>query len=184
MFMVDTVAGRIVSDAEIKHEITSAHPYQAWLDKHLVRLENLADGRSPLAPNSGGTGSESPIASSSSGTEIESPPELGDLGSVRVVDRTSLVAQQMAFGYSFEELRMLITPMARDGVEATGSMGTDTPLAMLSDRPKLLYDYFQQLFAQVTNPRSILFVKKSLLLPKLRSARSGIYSNLSQKVVI
>ena len=47
---------------------------------------------------------------------------------------------------------MLITPMARDGVEATGSMGTDTPLAVLSDRPKLLYDYFQQLFAQVTNP--------------------------------
>ncbi len=63
-----------------------------------------------------------------------------------------LVQQQMAFGYTFEELRLLMTPMARDGVEATGSMGTDTPLAVLSDRPKLLYDYFQQLFAQVTNP--------------------------------
>ena len=63
-----------------------------------------------------------------------------------------LLQRQMAFGYTFEELRMLITPMARDGVEATGSMGTDTPLAVLSDRPKLLYDYFQQLFAQVTNP--------------------------------
>ncbi len=64
----------------------------------------------------------------------------------------SLHEQQMAFGYTFEELRLLMTPMARDGVEAIGAMGTDTPLAALSDRPKLLYNYFQQLFAQVTNP--------------------------------
>jgi glutamate synthase (ferredoxin) len=63
-----------------------------------------------------------------------------------------LLQRQMAFGYTFEELRLLLTPMARDGVEAIGSMGADTPLAVLSDRPKLLYDYFQQLFAQVTNP--------------------------------
>jgi glutamate synthase (ferredoxin) len=68
------------------------------------------------------------------------------------LDRQALIQNQMAFGYTFEELRLLMTPMARDGVEATGSMGTDTPLAVLSDRPKLLYDYFQQLFAQVTNP--------------------------------
>lgn len=64
----------------------------------------------------------------------------------------TLRQRQMAFGYTFEELRMLLTPMAQNGVEAVGSMGTDTPLAVLSDRPKLLYDYFQQLFAQVTNP--------------------------------
>ncbi len=63
-----------------------------------------------------------------------------------------LLQRQMAFGYTFEALRILLTPMARDGVEAVGSMGADTPLAVLSDRPKLLYDYFQQLFAQVTNP--------------------------------
>ncbi len=63
-----------------------------------------------------------------------------------------LLQRQLAFGYTFEELRLLLTPMARDGVEAVGSMGADTPLAVLSDRPKLLYDYFQQLFAQVTNP--------------------------------
>ncbi|MEB3310224.1 MAG: glutamate synthase large subunit [Snowella sp.] len=63
-----------------------------------------------------------------------------------------LLQRQMAFGYTFEELRILLTPMARDGVEAVGSMGADTPLAVLSDRPKLLYNYFQQLFAQVTNP--------------------------------
>jgi glutamate synthase (ferredoxin) len=63
-----------------------------------------------------------------------------------------LTQRQMAFGYSFEDLRLLLTPMARDGVEAIGAMGADTPLAILSNRSKLLYDYFQQLFAQVTNP--------------------------------
>jgi glutamate synthase (ferredoxin) len=63
-----------------------------------------------------------------------------------------LIQRQMAFGYTFEEVRLLLTPMARDGVEAVGAMGADTPLAVLSDRPKLLYDYFKQLFAQVTNP--------------------------------
>src|SRR5919199_443878 len=63
-----------------------------------------------------------------------------------------LIQRQMAFGYTFEDVRLLLTPMARDGVEAVGAMGADTPLAVLSDRPKLLYDYFKQLFAQVTNP--------------------------------
>jgi glutamate synthase (ferredoxin) len=63
-----------------------------------------------------------------------------------------LIKLQMAFGYTFEELRLLLTPMAQNGVEAVGAMGTDTPLAVLSDRPKLLYEYFKQLFAQVTNP--------------------------------
>ncbi|PSB61110.1 glutamate synthase large subunit, partial [filamentous cyanobacterium CCP1] len=64
----------------------------------------------------------------------------------------SLIQRQTAFGYTFEDLRLLLTPMAKDGVEAVGAMGADTPLSVLSDRPKLLYDYFQQLFAQVTNP--------------------------------
>jgi glutamate synthase (ferredoxin) len=63
-----------------------------------------------------------------------------------------LIQRQIAFGYTFEELRLLLTPMARDGVEAMGAMGADTPLAVLSERPKLLYNYFKQLFAQVTNP--------------------------------
>ncbi len=63
-----------------------------------------------------------------------------------------LIQRQKAFGYTFEELRLLLTPMAQNGVEAVGAMGNDTPLAVLSNRPKLLYDYFKQLFAQVTNP--------------------------------
>ncbi len=64
----------------------------------------------------------------------------------------SVVKRQQVFGYSHEELKILIEPMARTGAEAIGSMGTDTPVAVLSDRPRLLFDYFKQLFAQVTNP--------------------------------
>lgn len=67
-------------------------------------------------------------------------------------DEGELVSLQKAFGYTDEDLKILMMPMARDGIEATGSMGTDTPLAALSDRPQLLYGYFKQLFAQVTNP--------------------------------
>ncbi len=63
-----------------------------------------------------------------------------------------LLQRQLAFGYTFEDQRILMTPMARDGNEAVGSMGNDTPLAALSTRPRLLFDYFKQLFAQVTNP--------------------------------
>jgi len=77
---------------------------------------------------------------------------LQDGGAVPQPDPNTTLQRQLAFGYTFEELRLLLTPMARDGVEAVGAMGADTPLAVLSDRPKLLYDYFQQLFAQVTNP--------------------------------
>ncbi|MCP4436169.1 MAG: glutamate synthase large subunit [Actinomycetia bacterium] len=66
--------------------------------------------------------------------------------------RRDVLREQRTFGYTIEELKVLIEPMARNGMEALGSMGTDTPLAVLSERPKLLYDYFKQLFAQVTNP--------------------------------
>jgi len=69
-----------------------------------------------------------------------------------VYPHSSVVRRQRAFGYTEEELRMLVTPMARNGMEALGSMGTDTPIAALSDKPRLLFDYFSQLFAQVTNP--------------------------------
>ena len=117
MFLVDMAEGRIVADAEIKQQIASAHPYQQWLDQHLVQLADL------------------PAATSTAATSTVPLPVL-----------------QTAFGYSFEELRLLIKPMAESGVEAVGAMGTDTPLPVLSNRPRLLYDYFHQLFAQVTNP--------------------------------
>ncbi|HEY8560766.1 MAG TPA: glutamate synthase large subunit [Pyrinomonadaceae bacterium] len=64
----------------------------------------------------------------------------------------TILQRQRAFGYTEEELRMILQPMAVGGAEATGSMGNDTPLAVLSERPQLLYNYFKQLFAQVTNP--------------------------------
>ncbi len=67
-------------------------------------------------------------------------------------DHTTVVRLQQAFGYTYEDVRLLIEPMAEQGVEPLGSMGNDAPLAVLSDRPQLLYNYFKQLFAQVTNP--------------------------------
>ena len=63
-----------------------------------------------------------------------------------------VVLRQQAFGYTYEELNLLVAPMARTGAEPIGSMGTDTPIAALSDKPRLIFDYFSQLFAQVTNP--------------------------------
>ena len=80
---------------------------------------------------------------------LESLPEPGfqtEPGHQTVLER------QQAFGYTFEDLRFIIGPMASDGVQPLGSMGTDTPLAVLSNKPQLLYNYFKQLFAQVTNP--------------------------------
>jgi glutamate synthase (NADPH) large chain len=68
------------------------------------------------------------------------------------VETVPLIQRQQAMGYSYEDLRVILGPMAMDGVQPLGSMGTDTPLAVLSDRPQLLYSYFKQLFAQVTNP--------------------------------
>ncbi|MBU6229519.1 MAG: glutamate synthase large subunit [Cyanobacteria bacterium REEB459] len=119
MFLVNMEEGRIVADAEIKQQIASAHPYQQWLDRHLVQLADLPGHQPPTAA-----------------APLSHP----------------LSILQTAFGYNFEELRLLIKPMAESGVEAVGAMGTDTPLPVLSNRPRLLYDYFHQLFAQVTNP--------------------------------
>jgi glutamate synthase (NADPH/NADH) large chain len=117
MFLVDTEAGRIVEDEEIKRQVAGQRPYRQWLDEHLLHLKDL-----PAAPE------------------------------VPVPDHDTLVQRQIAFGYTFEDLRVLLAPMAKSGVEAVGSMGNDAALAALSAKPRLLYDYFKQLFAQVTNP--------------------------------
>jgi len=128
MFLVNMEEGRIVADEEIKNKIATEHPYREWINQHMVELANIE-------ANTGASPQHAPVADTGTGTGT--PP---------------LLQRQMAFGYTFEELRLLLTPMAKDGVEAVGAMGADTPLAVLSDRPKLLYEYFQQLFAQVTNP--------------------------------
>jgi glutamate synthase (NADPH/NADH) large chain len=116
MLLIDTAAGRIVSDEEIKQSLAAEHPYGEWLERHLVDIEDL-----PRA-------------------YAERP------------DHQTVLRRQQAFGYTQEDLRVLMTPMVQKGEEPIGSMGTDTALAVLSDRPRLLYDYFKQLFAQVTNP--------------------------------
>ncbi|HKR33640.1 MAG TPA: glutamate synthase large subunit [Steroidobacteraceae bacterium] len=78
--------------------------------------------------------------------------DLPDAPQVPQPDHDTLLQRQIAFGYTFEDERLILAPMAQHGVEAVGSMGNDTPLAVLSNKPRLLYDYFKQLFAQVTNP--------------------------------
>jgi len=79
-------------------------------------------------------------------SELPGPPHLF------LPDHETVRLRQSAFGYTYEDLTMILAPMARDGTEPIGSMGNDTPLAVLSNRPQLLYNYFKQLFAQVTNP--------------------------------
>ena len=116
MFLVDTAAGRIIEDDEIKADLAAAEPYAQWLDEGLIHLEDL--------------------------------PEREHI----VHTHESVARRQQTFGYTQEELRILLEPMARNGAEPIGSMGTDTPIAILSARPRLLFDYFVQLFAQVTNP--------------------------------
>ena len=78
--------------------------------------------------------------------------DVPDPGILPETDHETVLQRQLAFGYTFEDLRLLMVPMARDGAEAIGSMGTDTPLAVLSNKPQSLSSYFKQLFAQVTNP--------------------------------
>ena len=116
MFLVDTAAGRIREDDEIKSELAGEAPYEDWLRNGIIHLDDLPD-REHI-----------------------------------VYTRESVLRRQQTFGYTEEEVRILVAPMARAGAEPIGSMGTDTPIAAISDRPRLLFDYFSQLFAQVTNP--------------------------------
>jgi glutamate synthase (NADPH) large chain len=147
VFLADTAAGRIVEDEEVKAALSAEHPYDAWLHAGLIHLDDLPDpvlapgGRPPgIPPILGGNLSpQAPSAPATGGKPF--PPEPVDL-----------VTLQRMHGYTEEELRVILAPMARTGAEPIGSMGTDTPLAVLSDRPRLVFDYFTQLFAQVTNP--------------------------------
>ena len=149
IFLVDTAQGRIVSDDELKQQLARQHPYAAWLQQHLIGIEDVAP-----------------------------PPFLPSPGHETVLRR------QQVFGYTQEDIEMILRPMARGAEEPVGSMGTDTPLAVLSQRPRLLYDYFKQLFAQVTNPpldaireelvtsmESTIGPERNLLLPEPQSCR-------------
>ena len=116
MFLIDTVAGQIVDDEDVKQALATEHPYEDWLHAGLLKIDELPDRPHAVYPHE------------------------------------SVLRRQTTFGYTQEDLRILMTPMAKTGGEALGSMGTDTPIAVLSDKSRMLYDYFAQLFAQVTNP--------------------------------
>ena len=117
MFLIDTEAGRIITDNEVKGKIARQKPYRRWLEENHIELRGLFDATK------------------------DDPPE-----------PAAMLRTMRAFGYTREELKTIQTPMAVNAQEPVGSMGTDTPLAVLSERPKLLFNYFKQLFAQVTNP--------------------------------
>jgi glutamate synthase (NADPH/NADH) large chain len=133
VFLADTVAGRLVEDEEVKAALAAEHPYEDWLHAGLIHLDDLPDR---------------PDAADSSAVLGAIAPEIAD----KSAGGHDLVTLQRMHGYTEEELRVILAPMARTGTEPIGSMGTDTPVAVLSDRPRLVFDYFSQLFAQVTNP--------------------------------
>ncbi|GAB4241783.1 MAG: glutamate synthase large subunit [Candidatus Methylacidiphilales bacterium] len=122
MLVVDTVAGKLMRNDEIKRHVASLKPYAAWADESLVRLDEL-------------------------------PGAVTDAGlDPRPVSPEVVEAEALAFGCPDEEINLVLLPMLKTGAEPIGSMGDDSPLAVLSQRPRLLYHYFRQLFAQVTNP--------------------------------
>ncbi|OXV10440.1 hypothetical protein Egran_01817 [Elaphomyces granulatus] len=125
MLLVDTVAGRIIDDAELKQTVSHRQDFRAWLEKELLRLPDVHHQL------------------------LERNEDL----SVTLDDSTIQTDPRLkAFGYSFEQVGLLLGPMAADSKEALGSMGNDAPLACLAQQPRLLHEYFRELFAQVTNP--------------------------------
>jgi glutamate synthase (NADPH) large chain len=132
MFLIDLEQGRMIDDEELKAGLANSKPYKQWIDNLRIRLDDVDQ------PVAGEDGSDLPVERATvSGTGRIS---------------AQLLDQQQAFGFTQEDIKFLLSPMALNGEEAIGSMGNDSPLAVLSDRNKPLYNYFKQLFAQVTNP--------------------------------
>lgn len=129
MIAVDTVRGVLLKDQEIKEQLAQQNDYRHIVDHHICKIK--------------------PITLQELHHEHTSGP---DVKTIAPLSGQALREQQIAFGYTNEELEMIFKPMIQHGAEAIGSMGSDTPLAVLSLRPRLLYTYFSQLFAQVTNP--------------------------------
>jgi glutamate synthase (NADPH/NADH) large chain len=125
MFLIDLEQGRMVDDEEIKSTLSHSKPYKQWIENLRIKLDDVKPPPAGAAK----------------------PHEVGVNGGV-----PSLLDRQQAFGYTQEDIKFLMAPMALNGEEATGSMGNDSPLAVLSNKDKPLYNYFKQLFAQVTNP--------------------------------
>ncbi len=123
MFLIDLDQGRIIDDAELKNLLANSKPYREWIEAIRIKLDEIDASSADIA-----------------------------LAEAAFRSSASLLDRQQAFGYTQEDLKFLMAPMAMAGEEATGSMGNDSPLAVLSDKNKPLYNYFKQLFAQVTNP--------------------------------
>ncbi len=121
-FFIDTKAGCIIEDSQIKKELAHDKPYELWVKKNILELDSLKNRDSHF--------------------------QKGDSH----LSQKMAVPILKAFGYTREDLKMIIKPMAENAQEPVGSMGNDTPQAVLSAKPQLLFSYFKQLFAQVTNP--------------------------------
>ncbi|KAK6925989.1 Glutamate synthase, alpha subunit, C-terminal [Dillenia turbinata] len=138
MLLVDFEKHVVVDDEALKQQYSLSRPYGEWLRrqkielKHIVESVPVSDRVVPTIPG---------VASVSNHDE-----DMENMG-IR-----GLLAPLKAFGYTVEALEMLLLPMAKDGTEALGSMGNDAPLAVMSNREKLTFEYFKQMFAQVTNP--------------------------------
>jgi glutamate synthase domain-containing protein 2/glutamate synthase domain-containing protein 1/glutamate synthase domain-containing protein 3 len=129
IFFVDTRQGRIVDDREIKQTMAGRRPYGLWLKENMVQLDKL-----PL------------------GTAANRKPQSKNQKQHTANRDYEIITLLKTFGYTREDLKVLIKAMAENAKEPIGSMGNDTPHAVLSKKPQLLYTYFKQLFAQVTNP--------------------------------
>jgi glutamate synthase domain-containing protein 2/glutamate synthase domain-containing protein 1/glutamate synthase domain-containing protein 3 len=138
MLVVNTTQGRILDDEALKTEMAAVRPYRRWVTEQRIDLATLVSEQQDQLQ-----GERDPRSQL---TE--------DLRNEKLHDHRalSLHTRQRAFGYTADELKMVLGPMADGGEEPAGSMGNDTPLAVLSARPQLLSSYFRQMFAQVTNP--------------------------------
>jgi len=144
MIAVDTAAGRLLRNSEIKAHVAGRRPYGEWLQRHLVRLETRLNGHA--APPTNGR---------ANGRTAEADDTTADArraAASRPVEKAELPALWRAFGYTAEDLRYIVEPMGAEGEDLKWSMGDDTPIAVLSTKPRPLYHFFRQRFAQVTNP--------------------------------
>ncbi len=131
MIAVDLETQEVLKNWEIKARIAKSKPYGEWIRQYRQELKSLVNGKSSAVNGNGVNGNGH---------------------STNKIDRQGLLRHQVAFGYTTEDVELVIQPMAIEGKEPTFCMGDDIPLAVLSEKPHLLYDYFKQRFAQVTNP--------------------------------
>ncbi|MEM7725947.1 MAG: glutamate synthase large subunit [Cyanobacteria bacterium P01_A01_bin.45] len=142
MIAVDLRSQEVLKNWEIKQRIAQLRPYGEWLRNYRQEVSSLVDDKHSSNAKNG--------AGSNGNSNGNSRPLVSNI--VENVDKKSFLRNQIAFGYTTEDVEMIIVPMAQQGKEATFCMGDDIPLAILSTKPHLLYDYFKQRFAQVTNP--------------------------------